>query len=150
MAWCRRRSDDRLPPLVPAKAGTQYLAKNAGKNWIPAFAGMSGVCASEHRRSVQTEMSEQFDERLQPFAPIRLDIDSIIVEKARTIAQSAASFRHVALNDFRRGIALIAQRTGEIAARIIKNVAAAPVDEFQHAEHREAKAEAVTDRLVDV
>ena len=25
-------------PLVPAKAGTQYLAKN----WIPAFAGMSG------------------------------------------------------------------------------------------------------------
>ena len=27
-------------PLVPAKAGTQFLAKN----WMPAFAGMSGEC----------------------------------------------------------------------------------------------------------
>ena len=26
------------PPLVPAKAGTQFLAKH----WMPAFAGMSG------------------------------------------------------------------------------------------------------------
>ena len=36
-----RVSHDALsPPLVPAKAGTQYFAKN----WIPAFAGMSGAC----------------------------------------------------------------------------------------------------------
>jgi hypothetical protein len=27
-----------LIPLVPAKAGTQFLAKH----WMPAFAGMSG------------------------------------------------------------------------------------------------------------
>jgi len=30
-------------PLVPAKAGTQSFAHRS-KIWIPAFAGMSGVC----------------------------------------------------------------------------------------------------------
>jgi hypothetical protein len=31
----------RQSPLVPAKAGTQSQRRR--KNWIPAFAGMSGV-----------------------------------------------------------------------------------------------------------
>jgi len=36
-AWMTRRDEPHLIPLVPAKAGTQ------GQNWMPAFAGMSGV-----------------------------------------------------------------------------------------------------------
>jgi hypothetical protein len=34
-------------PLVPAEAGTQCLAKN----WIPAFAGMSGIWDGRRARA---------------------------------------------------------------------------------------------------
>jgi len=36
-----------LTPFVPAKAGTQPCPKAstaAGQNWIPAYAGMNGMC----------------------------------------------------------------------------------------------------------
>jgi len=34
-------------PFVPAKAGTQGPQRKAGlKPWIPAFAGMNGVCSN--------------------------------------------------------------------------------------------------------
>src|SRR5581483_268404 len=49
-----------------------------------------------------------------------------------------------------RAIALAAERAFEIAAGVIENIAAAPVDEFQESEHRVAEAETVADCLVDL
>ena len=57
---------------------------------------------------------------------------------------------HIARDDIRRAVAIAAERAFEIAAGIVENVAAAPVDELEEAQHRVAKAEAVADRLVDV
>src|SRR5437588_12294582 len=105
---------------------------------------------SKNGRPVQPKMPQQCDQRLQPLAPVCFDVEPFIVQKARAIAQAAAAFRHVALDDLGRGIALAAERAGEIAAGVIKNVAAAPVNELQQAEHRKAEAEAELDRLVDV
>ena len=90
------------------------------------------------------------DKRLQPFASIRLDIEPLVIEETRPSRSPRRPSRHVALDDLRRGVALAAERAGEIAARVIEDVAAAPVDEFQHAENGETEAEAVLDRLVDV
>jgi hypothetical protein len=36
-------------PLVPAKAGTQSVS---AKNWIPAFAGMSGLVSAINKRAL--------------------------------------------------------------------------------------------------
>src|ERR1043165_851696 len=105
---------------------------------------------SKNRRSCQPEMSEQCHKRLQPFAAIGLDIKPLVIEKPRAIAQPAPSPRHVTLDDLRRGVALSSECLPHIAARVIENVAAAPVDELEHAKRREADAEAVLDRLVDV
>jgi hypothetical protein len=33
-----------LAPFVPAKAGTQQTCGAHRKNWMPASAGMSGIC----------------------------------------------------------------------------------------------------------
>ena len=95
-------------------------------------------------------MPEQLDERLQPLAPIRLHIEPFVIQEPRAVAQAAPPFRHVALDDLRRGVALAAERVLHVTARVIENVAAAPVDELEHAERREADAEAVLDRLVDI
>src|SRR5882672_526200 len=95
-------------------------------------------------------MSEQVDKRLQPLAAIGFDIKPVVIEKPCAIAQTPASLGHVALDDVRRRVALMAERAGKVAAGVIKNVAAAPVDEFEQAEHREAKAESILYGLVDV
>jgi hypothetical protein len=38
-------------PLVPAKAGTQFVAPCC-RNWIPACAGMSGVLRSDQSEAL--------------------------------------------------------------------------------------------------
>src|SRR5262245_16600785 len=81
---------------------------------------------------------------------MRIKIQARIVEKAATAREAEPALMHVALDDGRGGVALAAQRLGQVAASIVKNVATAPVDELQHAEHGEAEAEAVLDRFVDL
>src|ERR1043166_8613957 len=56
----------------------------------------SGVWGLKHRRPVQPEVAEQFDERLQPLAPVGLDIEPFVVEETRPGAQTGSPFRHVA------------------------------------------------------
>jgi len=35
---------DSIPGVIPAKAGSQLgPAQRVGRNWIPAFAGMTGI-----------------------------------------------------------------------------------------------------------
>ena len=63
---------------------------------------------------------------------------------------SDAAVLHIAGDHLGRAIAVAAERTFEIAARVIENVAAAPIDEFQQAQYRVAESEAVSDRLVDI
>src|ERR1700681_5053883 len=73
-----------------------------------------------------------------------------MVEETGAGAQTDAAFAHIARDDLGRAIAVAAKRALEITAGIIKNVAAAPVDEFQKTEHRIAEPKAVADRLVDI
>src|SRR5690349_3017987 len=109
-----------------------------------------GARALQHRRPVEPKVPEQIDERLQPLAAIGFDIKPLVIEKARAVAQTSAPLGHVALDDVRRSIPLIPERAGEVAAGVVENIAAAPVDEFEQAEHREAKAESIFYRLVDI
>ena len=95
-------------------------------------------------------MPEQIDQRREPLLAIGIDVEAGIIEEAGAGAQADAALVHVARDHLRRAIAVAAQRAFEIAAGVIEDVAAAPVDEFQQAEHRIAEAEAVSDRLVDV
>src|SRR5436190_1080331 len=104
------------------------------------------VLLRQHRRPRKTERAEQADERRQALAPIGLDVEVGVVEKALAAAQADAVLAHVALDDRGRRIALAGKRLGQVAAGVIENVAAAPVDELQHAEHGEAEAETVFDR----
>ena len=66
---------------------SQAAAIRGSGSRMRASAGMT----SEHRRPVQPEMPEQLDERLQPLAPIGLDIEPFVVEKARAVAQADAA-----------------------------------------------------------
>src|SRR5258708_12462313 len=78
-----------------------------------------------------------------------VEVEVRVVEKALPGSEADAALPHVALDDLGGGVALAAERLREIAAGIVENVAAAPVDELEHPEHGEAEAEAVLDRLVD-
>src|SRR3954467_10193818 len=106
--------------------------------------------ALQDRGAIEPEMAEQVDERLQPLGPIGLDIEPLVIEKSGPGAQAGAPFSHVARYDVGCSVTRIAKRAGQIAARMIENVAAAPVDEFQHSKHGEADTKAVFDRLVDI
>ena len=64
--------------------------------------------------------------------------------------QADPARRHILLDDRRGRITPIVQRAGEIFARVIENIAAAPIDEFEQAQHREAEAEAIFHRLLDI
>lgn len=98
----------------------------------------------------QSEVTKQVDHRLQPLCAIGVDVHAGIIEKACARAQPDPAFVHIAGNDVRRPIALAAERAFEIPARVVQDVAATPVDEFEQAEHGVAEAEAVADRLVDL
>ena len=71
-----------LPPLFPAKAGTQtsMQAQSHGKAWVPAFAGMSGNGAASrgqlkgpHLRSSRVPHLRSFPRRREPDFPCRLN-----------------------------------------------------------------------------
>src|SRR5262249_29066660 len=102
----------------------------------------------QHRRTGQAEKAEHGHKRLEPVAAVSLKVKPLVVEKALAREEPGPALMHVALNDCRRGIALVAQRLREVPARIIENVTAAPIDEFQHAKHRKAESEAVFNRFV--
>src|SRR6478672_6489314 len=76
-----------------------------------------------------------------------VEVEILVVEKAVPGSEADAAFPHVALDDLGGGVALAAERLREIAAGIVENIAAAPIDELQHPKHGEAEAEAVLDRL---
>ena len=95
-------------------------------------------------------MPEQVDQRREALLAIGIDVEAGIVEEAGAGPHADAAFAHVARDHLRRAIAVAAERAFEIAAGVIENVAAAPVDELQQAQHRVAEAEAVSDRLVDI
>ncbi len=98
----------------------------------------------------QSDMPEHIDQRRQPPLAIGVDIEAGIVEEAGAGAQADAAVAHVALDHLRRAVAIAAERALEIAAGVIEDIAAAPVDEFQKAQHRVAEAEAIADRGVDI
>src|SRR5438270_3415933 len=95
-------------------------------------------------------MPEKIDQLRKALLAVGIDIEPGIVEKPGTRAQTDAAGAHVLRDYLRRTIAVAAERALQVTARIIENVAAAPVDKFQQAEHRVAEAETVSDSLVDV
>ena len=113
-------------------------------------AGCVRLVAVEHRRPRQPEMPEHVDQRRQALLAIGIDVEAGIIEEAGAGAQADAALTHVARDHLGRAIAVAAERAFEIAAGVIQNIAAAPVDEFQQAQHRVAETEAVADRLVDI
>ena len=104
----------------------------------------------QHRRPRQAKMPEHVDQRREALLAIGIDVEAGIIEEAGAGAQADAALAHVARDHVGRAIAVAAERAFEIAAGVIEDVAAAPVDEFQQAQHRVAKAKAVADRLVDI
>jgi hypothetical protein len=106
--------------------------------------------ALQYWRAGQTEKAEHGHERLEAFRAVSLKIKPVVIEKALARAQPDPALAHIALDDLGRGVALVTERLREVAARIIENVAAAPIDEFEHAENGKAEAETELERLVDV
>jgi hypothetical protein len=76
-------------------------------------------------------MPEHVDEIGEAFLAIGVDIHAGIVEKAGAGTQANAAVAHVVLDHVRRAIAIAAERALEIAAGVIEDVAAAPVDKLQ-------------------
>ena len=70
---------------------------------------------------------------------IGVEVEAFVVEEALAGLQPDMALAHVALDDVRRGVARIVERLGEIAAGVIENVAAAPVDELEQAETAKRK-----------
>lgn len=104
----------------------------------------------QHRGAHHPEMIEQLDEGFEPLAAIGVDVKGFVVEKTFSSLETDAPLTHVALDDFRRCVALASKRTGEIAAGIKENVAATPVDELEQSENRKTDAEPVLNRLIHV
>ena len=102
------------------------------------------------RAACQLEMPEQGDHRREALLAIGVDIEAGIVEEAGPGPHADTAFTHVVGDHLRRAIAVAAKRAFEIAAGVIKDIAATPVDELQQAQHRIPEAKAVTYRLVDV
>ena len=98
----------------------------------------------------QAEMPEQFDHRREALLAMGIDIEAGIIEEAGAGAHADAALLHVARDHLGRTVAVAAKGALEIAAGVIENIAAAPIDELQKAQHRVAEAEAVPDRLVDI
>src|SRR5260370_41058657 len=97
----------------------------------------------------EAEKAEHGDQGLDPVRAIGLEVELLVIEKALAGGEPDMALAHVAFDDFGRRIAGIAERLREISTGVVEDVAAAPIDEFEHAEHGEAEAEAVFDRLVD-
>src|SRR3954463_8557378 len=103
----------------------------------------------QNRRLLQLKVLQQIDECRQPSLAIGIDIEPFVIEKAFAGLEADLALGHVAADDLRRGVGVVVQGAGEILAGVIKNIAAAPIDEFQEAQPCEAESEAVFDRLVD-
>src|SRR5262249_23655832 len=86
-------------------------------------------------RPRDAHVPQQSHEGGEPLAPVGVDIDGGVVEEAGALPEPVAARRHVVLDDLGRGEAVAARGLPEVAAGVIENVAAAPVDELQHAQH---------------
>jgi len=95
-------------------------------------------------------MPKQLHQRREALFAPGVDILAGIVEETGAGAHADAAFLHIARDHLGRAIAVAVQRAFKIAAGVIENVAAAPVDEFQEPHRRIAKAETVFDGFVDV
>ena len=95
-------------------------------------------------------MPQQIHQRREALLAKGVDIHAGIIEETRAGAHADAALFHVARNHLGRAIAVAVQRAFEIAAGVIENIAAAPVDEFQQPHRRIAKAKTIFDRLVDI
>ena len=76
-------------------------------------------------------MPEQLDHRGKALLAIGIDVEAGIIEEAGAGAHADAAVAHVARDHLGRAVAVAAERALEIAAGVIENIAAAPVDEFQ-------------------
>src|SRR5205807_533252 len=88
--------------------------------------------------------------RRETLLAVGIDIEPGIIKKAGASAEADAAVAHVARNHLGGTIAVAAECPFEIAAGVIENVAAAPVDEFQQAQYRVAETKTVADRLIDI
>ena len=92
-------------------------------------------------------MPEHVDQCREPPFAIGVDIEAGIIEEARASTQADAAVAHVAGDHLGRAITVAAERALEIAAGVIENIAATPVDELEQAKNCKTDAEAVLDRL---
>ena len=77
-------------------------------------------------------------------------VDAFVVHEALPGLHADASFAHIRRDDVRCGVTAVAERLDQIAAGVMQDIAAAPVDELEQAEHREAESEAIDHGLVDI
>ncbi|MNT01623.1 hypothetical protein D3C72_1360970 [compost metagenome] len=92
----------------------------------------------------------QFTERAREHvAPVGGGVAARVVVEAAAALQAQPPFLDHAPDDGRRGVAARIERGRHLAARVVQDVAAAEVDELDHAERREAQAQAVARGLVD-
>ena len=77
-------------------------------------------------------------------------VDAFVVHESLPGLHADASLAHIRRDDVRRGVTAVAERLDQIAAGVMQDIAAAPVDELEQAEHREAESEAIDDGLVDI
>src|ERR1700730_13793576 len=80
----------------------------------------------QQRRASETEKDERGHKRLEALCAVSLKVKFLVVEKALARAKPDPALAHVALDDCGRGIALVAQRLGEVPARLTEDAAAAP------------------------
>src|ERR1700676_2167820 len=95
-------------------------------------------------------MPEHVDQRGEALLAIGIDIEAGIIEEAGAGSQADPALAHIARDHLGCAVAVAAERALEIAAGIIENIAAAPVDELQQPEYCVAKPKTVTYRLVDI
>src|SRR5258705_4398491 len=101
----------------------------------------------EHRRTREPEMPKQLHQRRKArFAP-GVDILAGIIEETGAGAHADAALFHIARNHLRRAIAVAVQRAFKMAAGIIENIAAAPVDKLEQTHRRIAESKTVFDRF---
>src|SRR5262245_35571571 len=105
---------------------------------------------SGHRLAREAHRAQGRRKRRETLLTIGREIDAFVVHEALSGLHADATLAHVFLDDRWRGVAAVAERLDEVAAGVVQDVAAAPVDELEKTEDRETESESVEDRLVDV
>src|SRR5262245_22397765 len=97
------------------------------------------AAASTDRRPRETHGTQRRRKSREALFAIGGLVNAFVVHESLPGLHADASFAHIRRDDLGRGVTAVAECLDQIAAGVMQDIAAAPVDEFEKAEYCEAE-----------